>query len=336
MSVPHPYPAGWYRFRYSHELTRGQVVGARFFGKELAGFRTESGSAHVFDAHCRHLGASLVDGRVLGEQLQCPFHGWQYRGDGRCAHVPFCEDVPAAARVNSYPVVERNGTVYFWHDTSGAAPFFEVPDVPETRSADWKRGPIHRRAIRGNVLEPRENAVDVAHGPVLHAKSFPPYPGTKGEIHGWTEDAERCGLEFELQSTFARGGKPFRTSLEFSLSGPGHLVMRTELPTDVIFLVPNTPVDEEHIVFTMLTYVRRSRVPFADTLLVTLAMRHLLAGLYEDYVIFEKKRDLREPLLSSADGPILEMRRWFEQFYPRTESEPDASQRRPSSQASLG
>ena len=316
MSVPHPYPRGWYRFRYSHELARGRVVSARFFGKPLVGFRTQAGRARVLDAHCAHLGAHLGDGRVLGETLQCPFHGWLYEGDGRCSHVPFAECIPAGARVGSYPVRECNGTIYFWHDPAGADPDFEVPELPETTSRAWRRGPVHLRRIRSNVQEPRENAVDVAHGPVLHAKTFPPYPGTKGEVVGWRENACTRSLAFELETTYLARGKPFRTSLSFSLTGPGHLVMRTSLPTDVIFLVPNTPVDEEHIVFTMLTYVRRSRLPLVDRLLVRLALRHLVGGLVEDYVIFEKKRYLREPLLSSADGPILAMRRWFEQFYP--------------------
>jgi len=61
---------------------------------------------------------------------------------------------------------------------------------------------------------------------------------------------------------------------------------------------------------------RRSRVPLLDRLLVGLALRHLVGGLEEDYAVLEMKRCLREPLISSADGPLLEMRRWFEQFYP--------------------
>lgn len=307
-----PYPSGWYRFRYSHELRPGQVVTGRFFGRDLVGFRTEGGAAHVVEAFCPHLGAHLGGGRVLGERLECPFHGWQYGGDGRCAHVPFAEGIPAGARVGSLPTVERNGTVHFWFDAADTAPWFDVPVVPETESPDWKRGPVHRRKIRGNVWEPRENAIDVAHGPILHRRTFPPFPGTKPEVVGWREDGEK--LEFELVNTYARGKKPFRTSLYFTLTGPGHLVMRTELPRDILFLVPNTPVDEEHIVFTMLTYVRRSRVPFVDTLAVHLALRHLLSGLFEDYAIFARKRYADQPLLSDADGPIREMRRWLGQF----------------------
>ncbi|MCB9898530.1 MAG: Rieske 2Fe-2S domain-containing protein [Planctomycetes bacterium] len=327
MTVPHPYPAGWYRFRYSHELERERVVSARFFGRPFVGYRAASGAVSVFDAHCVHLGAHLGDGRVVDDALRCPFHGWTYDGAGRCVQVPFCREVPEGARVRSHPVVERNGTIYVWHDTTGAPPWFDVPEVPETSSPDWKRGPVHRAVIRSRVHEPRENAVDTSHGPVLHARTFPPYPGTKGEIRNWHEDPVAKRLSFDLVNTFGYRGGRRETTLGFELVGPGHLVMRSRLPTDTLFLVPNTPVDEERIVFTMLTFVRRSRLPLVDSVLASLALRHLVRGLREDYVVFERKRYLDAPLLSPADGPILDMRRWMAQFAPPT-AEADAPVRR--------
>lgn len=54
-------------------------------------FRTQDGVAHVMDAYCPHLGANLgVMGRVVGDCIECPFHGWRFRGkDGVCTHVPY-------------------------------------------------------------------------------------------------------------------------------------------------------------------------------------------------------------------------------------------------------
>ncbi|GJM20405.1 MAG: (2Fe-2S)-binding protein [Planctomycetota bacterium] len=317
MSASHPYPAGWYRFRYSHELARGRLVAGRFFGKPLVGFRTERGSAHVFDAHCRHLGAHFADGRVVGDELRCGFHGWRYDTEGQCTQIPFTDTIPNDARVKAYPVRERNGTVWFWHDSTGAAPGFEIPDVPEMNSADWKRGPIHREVVRAHIREPRENAVDVAHGPILHGKSFPLTPGTMAEVRGWEEDAERKQLRFELVNSIGPASRAREVVLRFELVGPGHLVMRSDLPIEMLYFVPNTPVDDERIVFTVATWVKRSKLPFVDSALVRLAMFNFLRGLREDYVIFDKKRYLNDPLLSDADGPIARMRRWLSQFDPR-------------------
>ena len=62
-------------------------------GLNLAVFRDTSGKAHVLDAYCPHLGANLaVGGRVFGSCLECPFHGWKFRGeDGKCVDIPYVE-----------------------------------------------------------------------------------------------------------------------------------------------------------------------------------------------------------------------------------------------------
>lgn len=60
-------------------------------GEELVAFRTEDGVANVTDAYCPHLGAHLgIMGRVVGDCIECPFHGWRFKGkDGSCSHVPY-------------------------------------------------------------------------------------------------------------------------------------------------------------------------------------------------------------------------------------------------------
>lgn len=62
-------------------------------GEQLAAFRTQDGQAHVVDAYCPHLGANLAaGGRVVGDCIECPFHGWQFRGeDGKCTSIPYAE-----------------------------------------------------------------------------------------------------------------------------------------------------------------------------------------------------------------------------------------------------
>ena len=62
-------------------------------GLNLAVFRDENGEAHVLDAYCPHLGANIgIGGRVIGDCLQCPFHGWRFRGpDGRVTKIPYAD-----------------------------------------------------------------------------------------------------------------------------------------------------------------------------------------------------------------------------------------------------
>jgi len=159
----------------------------------------------------------------------------------------------------------------------------------------------------------------VSHGPALHGKSFPLTPGTMAAVRGWSEHDASRRLEFELVNSIGPAPRARDAVLRFELCGPGHLVMRSDLPIEMLYFVPNTPVDDEHIVFTVMTWVKRTRVPFADSALVRLAMHNFLRGLREDYVIFRRKRYEERPLLTSADGPVLEMRRWLAQFDPPAE-----------------
>ena len=74
-------PNGWFAVAWSRELRPGEVHRIRAFGEDLVLFRTHSGVPRVLSAYCPHLGAHLAEGgRVMGESIRCPFHGWQYDG----------------------------------------------------------------------------------------------------------------------------------------------------------------------------------------------------------------------------------------------------------------
>ncbi|PRC57847.1 2Fe-2S ferredoxin, partial [Mycobacterium sp. ITM-2017-0098] len=68
-------------------------------------------------------------GTVRGEVLQCPFHGWQWNQQGRNVCIPYEDRPNRGRRITTYPVVERNESVYIWHDIENRAPFFEAPDI---------------------------------------------------------------------------------------------------------------------------------------------------------------------------------------------------------------
>ncbi len=53
------------------------------------------GQVSIVDAYCPHLGANLgVGGRVIGNCIECPFHGWQFDGEtGKCTSIPYASKV---------------------------------------------------------------------------------------------------------------------------------------------------------------------------------------------------------------------------------------------------
>jgi phenylpropionate dioxygenase-like ring-hydroxylating dioxygenase large terminal subunit len=130
------YPQSWYWFCSADQLRRGPLT-RRLFGRELVAFRTASGQVGVLDARCCHLGADLGRGRVVGEEVQCPYHHWQYGVDGRCTHVPAQKEAPPFARQRSYPAAMRHGQVYFF---CGHEPLFPLPFHAGCHPEDFAAG----------------------------------------------------------------------------------------------------------------------------------------------------------------------------------------------------
>ncbi len=77
-------PTGWFQVAWSDEIGVGDVHKMTYFSQEMVAWRAESGELTVMNAFCEHLGAHLgFGGKVVGEVLQCPFHGWQWSHEGR-------------------------------------------------------------------------------------------------------------------------------------------------------------------------------------------------------------------------------------------------------------
>ena len=72
-------PEGWFPMGWSHELAKGEVKTLHYFDRELVMWRGDDGEVAVQDAFCLHLGAHRgIKGEVRGNDLMCPWHGWEY------------------------------------------------------------------------------------------------------------------------------------------------------------------------------------------------------------------------------------------------------------------
>ena len=86
---PPTYPNGWLPVHISEDIIKGQVKPIFALGHDLIIYRGSSGKVFVFDAYCPHLGANLgVGGTVIGDDVICPFHGWQFNNQGQCVAIP--------------------------------------------------------------------------------------------------------------------------------------------------------------------------------------------------------------------------------------------------------
>jgi phenylpropionate dioxygenase-like ring-hydroxylating dioxygenase large terminal subunit len=161
-------PNQWYAILESKEIRPGKIIGVTRMGEKMVAWRNNKGELSVMSDKCPHRGVALSAGKVTGDCLQCPFHGFEFDSSGACKHVPAngrTSEAPKALRVHGYPVREENGFVYIWWGEAQS----DLPPVPwfesigqemvfTTIKDHWANH--YARAI--------ENQLDVIHLPFIH------------------------------------------------------------------------------------------------------------------------------------------------------------------------
>ena len=179
---PHGYASGWYQVGWSGEFGPGAVVPMRYFEQELVCFRTESGQLRISDAFCLHFGAHLGHGgKVEGECIVCPFHGWKWDAEGRNVDIPYSAPDRMKLRIRHWPVEEVDGLVLLWFGVNGEAPTWPAPRMlPEKTNFEvdcWPVFPQTCEIWRGLRFPPQvatENSGDAAHFHYVHGAASVP------------------------------------------------------------------------------------------------------------------------------------------------------------------
>jgi 3-ketosteroid 9alpha-monooxygenase subunit A len=301
-----PYPNGWFRVACANEIAPKEVKPLRFFGRDLVLFRTEDGRASVLDAHCPHLGAHLgIGGRVEGGGLRCPFHAWMWGADGTCLDVPYAKRIPAAARIRSWPVIEKNGLVLLHYHAEQKPPDYQVPDLPQLESDDWTPLIVKNWVVRARWLDMNENCVDQAHFRYVHGTLS--MPRTTAEIDGPVLRTESRMLQKSPQGDV-------EGCLVTRDHGPGFQTVELTGILDSLMMNTCTPIDEEHTDVSFSYTVRAAGDPGKERLAQAL-VRDLVQQFENDRPIWENKAYWERPRLCDGDGPLGVYRKWMRQFF---------------------
>ena len=316
-----PMPNGWFAIAMSRDLVRGTVLRARYFARELVVFRTREGVLHVLDAYCPHLGAHLAEGgRVIGETIRCPFHGWQYGGDGACVHIPYSKkDPPAKARLKSWPVIERNGFIFVWHHDQDDPPAWTLPELPEFSDPRWTEARTMELTVPVHIQEMAENNCDPVHFRFVHGNlatgESAVTPGEESHyFSAWTRSVQETPL-----------GR-FETELERNTWGLGLVSVRTKGigNAGLLMLAATSPVDHTTTHSRWLFTVTKDMADVAGEEFIA----GLGQGVLQDMRIWKNKIHRAAPVLCEADIELAFFRKWVRQFYPSAGTAASASRAR--------
>lgn len=155
----------WYVAAWNDEVTRTPLA-RKLCNEDIVMFRKTDGTVVALEDRCAHRRLPLSVGRVLGDSIQCGYHGLVYDCSGKCVKIPG-QSTPDGIGVKAYPVIERDRFVMVWMGDPGAPDPGRVVSFPRLSDPDWGVTKV-RLHIRGNHLLIVDNLLDLSHVAYVH------------------------------------------------------------------------------------------------------------------------------------------------------------------------
>lgn len=200
----------WYVVALTSDVGR-ELTGLKVLGEPLVLYRTEAGEAVVLDDRCAHRRFPLSKSQLIGDTIQCGYHGFTYEASGACIYAPGLNVKPSFG-VRRYPAAEKGPFLWVWMGDAKQADPATIP-LP-----DEDEGPWH--TVRGHVLNPSnymlviENLLDITHlhflhGPHVQDRDYAETPPSSiaAPINGVAFRKEMAATAVSLFATWC-GGNP--------------------------------------------------------------------------------------------------------------------------------
>ncbi|MGQ4616895.1 Rieske 2Fe-2S domain-containing protein [Nocardia sp. R7R-8] len=333
-TAPTRYARGWHCLGLAQTFRDGEPHAVNVFGAKLVVWADRGGELRVLDAYCRHMGGDLSMGEVKGDDIACPFHDWRWSGaNGKCTAIPYARRVPPLARTRKWTTLERNGQLFIWHDHEGSQPPPEVtiPHIKgpytdadgnpsERLDRGWTDWTWNSMLIEGaNCREVIDNVVDMAHFFYIHF-AFPTYFKNVFEGHIATQFLETKGRP-DIGMAAKYGGDTLLKS-EASYFGPSYMInplinIYRGYEVNSVLINCHYPVTQDSFVLQWGITLEKPKGVEGEmaTKLAEKMTEGISVGFLQDVEIWKHKSKIENPLLCEEDGPVYQLRRWYEQFY---------------------
>ena len=159
----------WYVAAWSSEVDRAPRE-RWILNEPVALYRTEAGRAVALAGRCPHRHFPLGKSRVVGDDIECGYHGITFAPDGSCVRIPSQLQIPAVCRVRAYPLVERWQWLWIWMGDPALADESRIPDHVElglTNPGYDTVGDIYY-PVPGRYHLMHDNLLDLSHLAFLH------------------------------------------------------------------------------------------------------------------------------------------------------------------------
>lgn len=164
-----PLMNAWYVAAFAKDVTTAPIK-QMIAGLPVVLYRTAEGEPAALDDRCPHRFAPLHKGRVVGSNIECPYHGLQFDGrSGLCVLSPHGDGkIPGAAKARRYPLVERDGLIWIWPGDHALATAEKVLDLASFFDTENRSLIVGYYKLNAHFEIVLDNLMDLSHAPFLH------------------------------------------------------------------------------------------------------------------------------------------------------------------------
>lgn len=167
----------WYAALPTQKLKQGKMQSMEIFGEPVLFFRNAADEVSAIKDICPHRGIPFRYGQMVGDLVECPYHGWKFDGAGVCREIPSLTSEQkldcTKIRVKSYPVKEQFGIIWiFIGDSNFEQSKCPQPPVLEGFAKDAVPNITQVEIFNCHIDHAVIGLMDPAHGPYVHKSWF--------------------------------------------------------------------------------------------------------------------------------------------------------------------
>lgn len=192
----------WYMAAWSDEVQSTTLLSRLLLEEPVVLWRDGAGTLVALADRCPHRFAPLHLGRKIGEdRLACPYHGLQFDARGQCVHNPGGDGrIAANTRVTAYPVVEKDGIVWFWPGDPAQADPSAIADFGFlTPCEGWALNPWQMATFPVPMDLILDNLFDLTHAAYLHPETVGSAAVARAKVD--LEPLDETSLRYRLLAT---------------------------------------------------------------------------------------------------------------------------------------
>lgn len=108
-------PDRWYVVARSTEVSN-IPLSVILWKQAIVLYRDTKGTVVALEDRCPHRQVRLSAGKILGDRLECAYHGWQFNQEGKCDRVPYLKEKQKLpdCQIRAFPVKELDGFIWLF------------------------------------------------------------------------------------------------------------------------------------------------------------------------------------------------------------------------------